>query len=131
VYDLLAKLEGFAEVKKQVTLQVNTPATIDVKMDLAGLAEAVTVQAEVVMLNTTDASVGNAFDERQVRNLPLLTRNVVEHRPSQDCFATSHTREAASRSKSGRSLFRHSRASWHRCLHRSPSGPSSSKAASG
>jgi len=78
VYELLAELEGFAQVKRQVTLQVNTPATVDVKMDVAGLSEAVTVQAEAPMLNTVDASVGNAFGEQQVRNLPLLTRNVVE-----------------------------------------------------
>ena len=30
------------------------------------------------MINTVDASVGNAFSEVQVRQLPLMTRNVVE-----------------------------------------------------
>ena len=29
-------------------------------------------------LNMVDATIGNAFDEMQVRQLPLLTRNVVE-----------------------------------------------------
>jgi hypothetical protein len=57
-YELVAQLEGFAEVKQRVTLQVNTPATLDVKMQLAGLSEAVTVTADAIMLNTTDASVG-------------------------------------------------------------------------
>jgi hypothetical protein len=77
-YELWRSSNGFAEVKQRVTLQVNTPATLDVKMQLAGLSEAVTVTADAIMLNTTDASVGNAFGEQQVRQLPLITRNVVE-----------------------------------------------------
>jgi len=77
-YDLSAELSGFATTQNRVTLQVNTPATLDVKMELAGLAEVVQVQAEVKLINTVDATVGNAFSELQVRQLPLLTRNVVE-----------------------------------------------------
>ena len=34
--------------------------------------------ADASVINTVDASVGNAFSERQVRELPLQTRNVVE-----------------------------------------------------
>jgi hypothetical protein len=77
-YDLSAELSGFAATLNKVTLQVNTPATLDVKMELAGLAETVQVQAEIKLINTVDATVGNAFSEVQVRQLPLLTRNVVE-----------------------------------------------------
>jgi hypothetical protein len=77
-YELSAQLEGFAPVKQPVTLRVSTPTTVDLKLALGALEETVTVQAEAIRLNTTDASVGNAFDERQVRQLPLLTRNVVE-----------------------------------------------------
>ena len=38
----------------------------------------VNVEAEVVTLNTVDAAIGNAFNQTQVRELPLQTRNVVE-----------------------------------------------------
>jgi hypothetical protein len=78
VYELQADLPGFAPARTKVTLQVNTPASLDVKMELAGLAEVVQVQAEIQTVNTSDASVGNAFSELQVRQLPLATRNVVE-----------------------------------------------------
>jgi hypothetical protein len=77
-YDVVSALEGFATVTNKVTLQVNTPASLDVKLGLANLSEAVTVTAEAALVNTVDASVGNAFREEQVRNLPLITRNVVE-----------------------------------------------------
>jgi hypothetical protein len=36
------------------------------------------VEAKVAVINTVDATVGNAFSEVQVRQLPLMTRNVVE-----------------------------------------------------
>src|SRR5687767_4609187 len=77
-YELQADLPGFAPARTRITLQVNTPASLDVKLELAGLAEVVQVQAEVQTVNTSDASVGNAFSELQVRQLPLATRNVVE-----------------------------------------------------
>jgi hypothetical protein len=77
-YELSAELPGFAKATARVTLQVDTPATANVTMQLAGLAEAVTVEARVAVINTVDATVGNAFREVQVRQLPLVTRNVVE-----------------------------------------------------
>ncbi len=78
VYELSADLPGFAKATAQVTLQVNTPATVNLTMQLAGVAEAVTVESKVTPVNTVDATVGNAFREVQVRQLPLMTRNVVE-----------------------------------------------------
>jgi hypothetical protein len=52
--------------------------TLDLKMEIGGITESVQVEAAVTMVNTTDATVGNAFKEVQVRQLPLMTRNVVE-----------------------------------------------------
>jgi hypothetical protein len=47
-------------------------------MTVSATGETVNVVAEVSQVNTTDASIGNPFSERQVRQLPLQTRNVVE-----------------------------------------------------
>jgi hypothetical protein len=77
-YDLVAELQGFAPFKYKVTLQVNTPASFEVKLALAGVSESVNVVAKVATINTIDATIGNAFNELQVRQLPLMTRNVVE-----------------------------------------------------
>ena len=41
-------------MRRVVTLQVDTPATVDIVLELAGLAEEVQVQAEIPMLNTVD-----------------------------------------------------------------------------
>ena len=42
------------------------------------MTESVNVEAEAPTINTTDAAMGNAFTQTQVRQLPLQTRNVVE-----------------------------------------------------
>jgi len=78
-YKLIAEKSGFATMAKgDVKLLVNTPETLDLKMSLSTNGEIINVASEASQVNTTDASVGNPFSERQVRQLPLQTRNVVE-----------------------------------------------------
>ena len=78
-YTITVEKPGFAAITRTgVNLLVNTPATLDLGMSLGQSAESVSVTAEASTINTVDASVGNAFSERQVSALPLQTRNVVE-----------------------------------------------------
>src|SRR5687767_3739899 len=51
VYDLVAEMPGFAVVTNTgVTLQVNSPATLDVRLEVASLSETVSVEAEAVRI---------------------------------------------------------------------------------
>jgi hypothetical protein len=78
-YTLSAEKPGFATVTRtEIGLLVNTPTTLDLQMELGKTAESVNVSADASTINTVDASVGNAFSEKQVAALPLETRNVVE-----------------------------------------------------
>ena len=78
-YTVTVEKEGFAVlVKKDVLLSVNTPATLDCVLELGSVNATVNVEADTLTLNTVDGSVGNAFQEKQVKDLPLQTRNVVE-----------------------------------------------------
>jgi len=78
-YTLTAAKPGFAKATREhVPLQVNVPATLDLQLDVGTTGEQVNVSAEAATVSTTDASIGNAFTEHQVRQLPLDTRNVVE-----------------------------------------------------
>jgi hypothetical protein len=78
-YTVSAKKPGFAELERTgVELQVNTPAELNLTLEVASLTESVNVEAEAPTINTNDAAVGNAFNQTQVRQLPLQTRNVVE-----------------------------------------------------
>ncbi|MCU1336139.1 MAG: hypothetical protein JWO19_1720 [Bryobacterales bacterium] len=78
-YSMTVQKPGFATVTQQsIELLVNTPATLNAVMQVASVRETVNVEAEIVKINTVDAAIGNAFNQTQVRQLPLQTRNVVE-----------------------------------------------------
>jgi len=79
MYDLAVELTGFKAAKfEKIELRVDTAARQDVKLAVGQVSEAVTVQAETPIINTVDASLGNSISERQIRNLPIEARNIVQ-----------------------------------------------------
>ena len=78
-YSLKVEKPGFATATRDgIKLLVNTPTSLNIELSIGNTSETVNVVAEAAATNTVDASVGNPFSERQVRQLPLETRNVVE-----------------------------------------------------
>ncbi len=78
-YSLTISAQGFTTLKNEnLQLLVDTPTTYDAKLAVASTASTVDVVEDVPQLNTVNATIGNAFEQRQVQNLPLQTRNVVE-----------------------------------------------------
>src|SRR6202140_9669 len=76
-YTLNVRAAGFRSYEqKGLVLLVNTPATANVPLKVGAATEVLTVTSEAPALNLVDASVGNSFDEKQVRQIPLEGRNV-------------------------------------------------------
>jgi Carboxypeptidase regulatory-like domain/TonB dependent receptor len=76
-YQLTVEMPGFRKSEqKNVQLLVDTPATINVKLAIGTTTEVIEVTGEGAVINTADASIGNAFNELQVKSLPLEGRNV-------------------------------------------------------
>jgi Carboxypeptidase regulatory-like domain len=76
-YTLKVAAMGFAGYEQTgLQLLVNTPATANVQLKLGQTTQSVTVTGEAPALNLVDASLGNSFDEKQVRQIPLDARNV-------------------------------------------------------
>src|SRR5258708_4626943 len=76
-YTLDVAASGFQKHEQPgLQLLVNTPVTVNVQLKVGGGKETVTVTAEEPALNLVDASIGNSFDETQVRQIPLEGRNV-------------------------------------------------------
>jgi hypothetical protein len=76
-YTLTATAAGFRRYEqKDLVLLVNTPATANIQLRIGAATEVVTVTSEAPAINLVDASLGNSFDERQVRQIPLEGRNV-------------------------------------------------------
>jgi hypothetical protein len=70
---------GFAEVRQEgVHLVVDVPSTINFTLDVQGQTVRVEVTAEATHVNTTDATMGNAFEAKQIVELPFEGRNPVE-----------------------------------------------------
>ncbi len=78
-YELRVSGEGFTPIAiDNITLAVGQPATWDVQFtEIGQISEVISVKGSVSPPNTTDASLGNAFGERAVLQLPLNARNVI------------------------------------------------------
>jgi hypothetical protein len=75
-YELNVSAAGFANFKQTgLQLLVATPATNDVKLQLAGVATTVEVVSTAATINTTDATIGNAFNQKQISQLPFEGRD--------------------------------------------------------
>ena len=78
-YTLTISAKGFTRYEqKDIQLLVNTPATVNVRLKVGAATETVTVTGEAPALNLVDASIGNSFNQTQVRDIPLEGRNVPE-----------------------------------------------------
>src|ERR1700730_1428024 len=76
-YALTVEKTGFRRFEhKNLELLVNSPATENVALEIGTTSQTIEVSAQTVTLNTTDASLGNAFNENQVKQLPLEGRNI-------------------------------------------------------
>jgi len=75
-YLVTVAASGFAAIKREnVTLLVSTPATLNFTMQVEGSTVKVEVTSEAPLVNTQDASIGNAFSERQLLRLPSEGRD--------------------------------------------------------
>lgn len=77
-YELRVELSGFkTAVISDVVLQVDSTARQNAILELGGVTETVQVTSEAPIVNTTDASLGNALSREQISNLPVEAQNVV------------------------------------------------------
>ncbi|HZS03368.1 MAG TPA: TonB-dependent receptor [Blastocatellia bacterium] len=78
-YQVRVEAQGFkAVIQENVQVLVSTPLTLNISFrDVGAVSESVTVQGGESVLNTSDATIGNTFENRKVVELPLNARNVV------------------------------------------------------
>src|SRR5207245_3690734 len=77
-YTLTVAAAGFATLRQSgLQLLVATPRTNDLKLGVAGVITTVEVVSSALTLNTTDATLGNAFSQTQIAALPFEGRDPV------------------------------------------------------
>ncbi len=76
-YTLTVEKQGFNRYEQDnLRLLVDSPITSNVTLQIGSVTQSVEVSSQPVAINTTDASIGNAFSEHQIEQLPLESRNV-------------------------------------------------------
>jgi hypothetical protein len=76
-YTLTAEKQGFRKYQQNgLRLQVDSATTSNVTLQIGSVSQQVEVNSQAVTIDTTDASIGNAFSQHQIAELPLESRNV-------------------------------------------------------
>jgi hypothetical protein len=74
-YDLTTELQGFTTIeRKGIILSVGQTITVDFDLQLAGVAESVTVTGASPLIESSASSVGGIVDVTTIENLPLNGR---------------------------------------------------------
>ncbi len=78
-YTVKVDAKGFGTLQQdKVQLLVGVPTTLNLTMQVKGQVVTVEVTAEGAHVNTTDATMGNAFEGKQIEELPFEGRNPVD-----------------------------------------------------
>ncbi len=78
-YALEIEAKGFKKTAiSNIQALVDTPTNTDARLEVGDISETVSVVGGTeAPLNTTDATIGNTFENRRIAELPLNARNVV------------------------------------------------------
>jgi hypothetical protein len=75
-YTITAEKQGFKTLQKTGNpLEVGTPLTVDMAMEVGEVSETVTVQSGAEQLQTANATIGNVVEQKAIETLPLNGRN--------------------------------------------------------
>ena len=75
-YSVTAEAAGFKKfVAKDVVVTIGHVAIVNVTLQVGGSAETVTVEANVVQVETTSTQLGAVMTDTSIRELPMNTRN--------------------------------------------------------
>ncbi len=76
-YRVEVEAPGFRKVNREnIELQINGRVAIDLTLELGGVSESVTVNAQVSQLETETASRGGVMDNRLIETVPNAGRNI-------------------------------------------------------
>lgn len=78
-YEVTATQQGFRQtVRKGVAVAADTRIRVDLALTVGEVAESVEVRADIPLLQTADAAVGEVVSQQQITDLPLNKRNFMD-----------------------------------------------------
>ena len=76
-YTVAAELKGFNTVRRAALVELNASRAIDFRLQPADVAVAVTVEAEVPLIETSRGDLKSSIDEKVIEDRPLSSRNIL------------------------------------------------------
>src|SRR5262245_41520623 len=77
-YSITVTAQGFKKyVQRGYTLTVNIRQDIDIKLEIGGTEESVTVMASAALLETTSGSGTASLEQRQISDLPVMSNSAI------------------------------------------------------
>ena len=78
-YNIEVEAQGFKKKRvENVKVDTATIATVDITLETGSVSSEVTVQAEAAMINTENGTLSSTITEREIRDVPLLNRSVLD-----------------------------------------------------
>ena len=78
-YEVQAELSGFSTgVRRPIVLVLDSQAVVNFSLSIGQITERVVVTGEAPLVETTSAVTANLVDDRQIRDLPLNGRDLVQ-----------------------------------------------------
>src|SRR5579862_9155495 len=75
-YTLASVRQGFATVEvRDIVLNVGDQRSLQIQMKVGQIGDSVTIEADALSINSSDAAVGTVVDRQFVENLPLNGRS--------------------------------------------------------
>ena len=79
-YELSAQLSGYKKYQRAgVRVEVGKTVSIDVRLDIGGVEEEVTVAAESPLVDTTTKQLGGSVPTQELQDVPSLNRNFTSY----------------------------------------------------
>jgi len=76
-YNVEVSAQGFKKFRQNgIVLELNRTARVDPVLAIGALTEEVTITADAVMVNTSNAQIGRTTSGSEINNLPIVGRNV-------------------------------------------------------
>jgi Carboxypeptidase regulatory-like domain len=77
-YEIVAELQGFKKFnRKDIILEVGKTATVDVKMEVGGIEQTVTVTADSPLVDVTSKEIGGNITSETLVQLPSVNGNFI------------------------------------------------------
>jgi hypothetical protein len=79
VYELVVSVENFRPYKKsEIAVDLGSAVQLEVRLELAGVSESVTVSEDAAQVETSDTKLGQVIGSKQVTGLPLNGRSYTD-----------------------------------------------------